>query len=662
MENIITALVIGKSGTGKSEFILSFIDEEQKKLIPSSGEGQTTRTSMKYDIDFKQKRDLSFEIEIKSKTEFVDERMAVVKSYFQKEENKLVYFKDNKLQDTFIEDLMNTLIFEEAFFSCKEFDMEDNEPLSEKIKDSFYNEFNSEFWKQCPDDLYQINENNVESDGESLRKFEKFLGETYDSCRQCIPLEKEKEIIVGGDESDIELYLKVNSEGKSFSSLIKNITITAFGTESYKDVMEKNKIDKLVLIDTFGLDHAEQMGNKMLEIRYQRLLRTEYPEVKSVFYLRNIAVPGSPSDLTVGISTLFKVEPSVVPYVIFTFWDQIFKSGLEKETYKETKEYKAIENIKMEIKKVLLLENISETLIDKRIKELLETRIAYASVIENKNEQEADELRKCNIENIGRILHSIRFEKYLGNTFIPIKLLELDKMKEVLAVDNLLKNRDLRNYPNATKGAIRKRIQRTNGRVLGFDSSTECSVLWTDILACDLNTRFCNVIANYNWKDSLISKVDECNYEEIIGTIQQLFVKLSKKLYEGATNSVDYLNTSLYGDLIIKSLYDEKKDKINSNVIGKVGEYLTNIYKFGDISDETKNKIQKIINRAYVEYYIPECRKHNARKMAERITKDTTWEQKEEMLRDYYSYYENASITEKEKIEFELLVSDNLTV
>ena len=41
----LSILLVGGSGEGKSEFILSFINDEHRKKIPASGDGQTTRTS-----------------------------------------------------------------------------------------------------------------------------------------------------------------------------------------------------------------------------------------------------------------------------------------------------------------------------------------------------------------------------------------------------------------------------------------------------------------------------------------------------------------------------------------------------------------------------------------------------------------------------------------
>lgn len=655
MERIISSLVIGKSGAGKSEFILSFIDDEQRKWIPASGEGQTTRTSMKYEIEFRQKRELVFDIEVKSKKEFVDERMAVVERYFQDEENKIIYFKNVDTQNVFIENLRQKLILDDAFFNCKEFDSDIDKP-SETIQRMFKDNFTSEFWNGIKDDLFNKEENVKKNELEDFdKKFNNFFGEVYDLCRACIPLKKQRLLVKYVEDLNIELYLKVNEEGKSYSALIKNISINAYGNDIYRDIMERCKIDKIILIDTYGLDHDEQLGEKMLAKRYAKLLREEYSEVKSVFYLRNIAAPGSPSDLTTGITTLFKVEPSIVPYVIFTFWDKVYEDK-KPDGYTSTKAYKAIETIKSDIQKKLLIENISLSLIDNRINELLDTRIAYASKTENV------ELKKLNMKNMSKVLQSVRFSKHLGNKYIPVKLLGVNNVGSVLSVENLLKSRDLRGYPNATKGAIRRRIQPESGRFLGFDSSTVESVLWTDIIAKDLNNRFCNVIKNYKWKEYLVPQVGEANYSEIINTVEEIFLKLSKILYLGATNSVDDMNTSCYGNLIIKNLYDEQKQIIDSGVRSGVGDYLTNIYDFSNISSETKNKIQRIINEAYSDYYIPECRKHNARKIAELITEDTTWKQKEDLINDYYSQCEREEITEDEKIEFERLVSDYMVV
>lgn len=653
MESIISSLVIGKSGAGKSEFILSFIDDEQRKWIPASGEGQTTRTSMRYEIDFRQKGELAFDIEVKSKKEFVDERMAVVERYFQDEENEIIYFKNDDTKNVFIEDLMQKLILDDAFFNCKEFDSDTNS-LSEEIQDMFKKNFAGEFWTGIEDDLF----NSVGKD-ESVEEFDKkfstFFGKVYELCRDCIPLKKQRVLVKNAEDLNIELYLKVNEEGKSYSALIKNISIVAYGNDIYRDIMERLKIDKLVLIDTYGLDHAEQLGEKMLEKRYAKLLREEYSEVKSVFYLRNIAAPGSPSDLTTGITTIFKVEPSIVPYVIFTFWDKVYEDK-NPDGYKSTKAYKAIETIKSDIQKKLLKENISSSLIKNRINELLNTRIAYASKTENV------ELKDLNMKNMSKVLQSVRFSKHLGAKYIPVKLLDVNNVGSILSVNNLLKSRDLHGYPSATKGAIRRRIQPESERFLGFDSSTVESVLWTDIIANDLNNRFCNVIKNYKWKEYLLPQVGESNYSEIINAVEEIFLKLSRILYLGATNSVSDVNTSCYGNLIIKNLYEEQKQIIDSGVCGSVGDYLSNIYNFSNISSETKNKIQEIIIEAYSDYYIPECRKHNARKIAELITEDTTWKQKEDLLNDYYSQCEREEITEDEKIEFESLVSDYVVV
>ena len=50
-KSTLSMLLVGGSGEGKSEFILSFINKDHRKKIPASGDGQTTRTSMVYTIN-----------------------------------------------------------------------------------------------------------------------------------------------------------------------------------------------------------------------------------------------------------------------------------------------------------------------------------------------------------------------------------------------------------------------------------------------------------------------------------------------------------------------------------------------------------------------------------------------------------------------------------
>lgn len=659
MNNQISVLVIGKSGTGKSEFILSLIDEKQREKIPASGETQTTRSSIEYNIDFKDEQELQFEIQLKSKKEFVEERMNCLESYFMKEGNSLADFSTDS-EDNFLiylEDLMDSLIFDDAFFNCKEFGKGD------EIKELFGEKFSELFWRDFKDCDYS-KPYEKDSKNETLLDqfngaFREFFGKIYDICRPVIKQNSKVWTITEKDVVDIERFLKVPEDGMSYSALVKKITVSTTGASFYKDIFERNRIDKVTLVDTYGLDHAEQYDEMGLKRRYESLLREEFPNIKAVFYLRNIASSASPSDLKTGIQKLFEVEPSVVPYIIFTFADKIYNPD-NLEAYKETKVYTSIESNITSMKKILVKSGVSVSLITKRIEEILKTRIVYASKIEDNTYEE--QLLEQNKKNLEGILSSIRFEKHLGNAYIPVDLMKLDMIGKttVLSVEQLFKSRNLTTYPSATKGAIRKKIQSETDRVLGFRSSTMPSTCWSDILANDLNSRFTNIIGSYKWKEYLTQKVEPDKYSEVIGAIEELFIMFSKTLYFGSSDRVDLWNLNYYGNLIIKNIYEDRKSIIEDGYF-TVGQYLTDIYSFEELTPETKEKLQKLINQAYSEWFISKCRIHNARKLAERITENTSYKEKEQMLGYYYENYDS-QISDEEKEEFEVLVSDNMII
>ena len=82
----LSMLLVGGSGEGKSEFILSFINDEHRKRIPASGDGQTTRTSMVYTIN-REKTPLKITMTIKPKEVFCGDRVESFMSKFISKRN-----------------------------------------------------------------------------------------------------------------------------------------------------------------------------------------------------------------------------------------------------------------------------------------------------------------------------------------------------------------------------------------------------------------------------------------------------------------------------------------------------------------------------------------------------------------------------------------------
>ena len=644
----INALVIGKSGTGKSSFILSIMDGKQRSMIPASGNGQTTRSSMEYHILNDKDQPLEIRVKLKNRKEFVDERMSVVTEFFSDTDNAIEEMHGENA-DIFLDDFKENLIHDDAFFNCEEFGLKESDfRLAEDI-------FSNDFWKNI--DAEELEDGKQET---LFSKIESYLGTVYDKCKEKVTgnLEfsfNDEELKMDSDSKDafkqkIGKFFKVMEDSSSYSSLVKKIEVFARISEEYSELMSKYRLGKMVLIDTYGLDHNEQMDDTRLKVRYENMLRNDYKNIQTVFYLRNIAAKDSPSDISQGIPTLFMIEPSVHPYIIFTYWDKFTEEGQELEN---SKAYRKIMKLPKEILPVLLRADVSRSLAESRMKELENTVATYASVgIEDGCfDKDIKEYYDHNRGELEKIIKSILHKGYLGDDYIPIASLKENKaIKEALLADGLFKSVDLNNYPSATKGAIRRRIEPENGRILGFSSSTRPSVLWSDLIANDLNSRFTGL----KWKENM---TDEC-----INAIEELFVRFSRNLYRGITNVVDMLDGSTYGNQITGFLYSDRKDKIKSPY-DNVGSYLSGIYAFDEISPETKKKISDTLSKAFDTIFISMCRKYNAQKLAEMITDQTTYSEKENMLKNYYDDYDPEllnSVSERE--EFEITVSDELEV
>ncbi len=115
---------------GKSEFILSYINSEDRNRIPASGKGQTTRTSMIYSIDCINKKPLSIKLILKKKDIFCAERIA---SFWEK------FDFDNRENSRKQRGFKHALIEDDAFFNHIEFE------CSKTISDKYDKLFNDNF-------------------------------------------------------------------------------------------------------------------------------------------------------------------------------------------------------------------------------------------------------------------------------------------------------------------------------------------------------------------------------------------------------------------------------------------------------------------------------------------------------------------------------------
>ena len=318
----LSMLLVGGSGEGKSEFILSFINDEHRKRIPASGDGQTTRTSMVYTIN-REKTPLKITMTIKPKEVFCRDRVEAFMSKFSMENIK---------KDRLMRARKNAFIHDKAFFDVNEFSKENCDTINKKYDELF----NSDFFEAIA-----IEETPVENDrrlictvsqnwlsrlnrnDESKTKYtledclELFSEWTYGICldeirkylehKQILLEEKDNipiDISILADESDsLRTFIRTEDGKKSYSSFVETICISTCIADYYLDLFDDLRISKCTFVDTYGLDHTkfpeDVLPKDVLSNRYHRLFR-EYPEIDTVLYIRK-ARSNPPSDLAQNI-------------------------------------------------------------------------------------------------------------------------------------------------------------------------------------------------------------------------------------------------------------------------------------------------------------------------------------------------------------------------
>lgn len=689
-KNIIQALVIGKSGHGKSEFILSLIKDEQRQQIPASGEGQTTRTSMEYNIFNYSEQELKIAVSLKDKEQFIDERIGGLNGFFiQKSANTTRFGKEN-----FMKLFYKQLLFDNAFFSIEEFSESTKEAVVLACENLFNaknirfitNENSKEDSKllNCPiennwyDDSKRLLSNEdvkkikvasiqIDEDGNDDSKktesyilqdlIENFYKFVFDKC-----LDELKNYI---NENNIDLkdisklgskeiskFLKTQENEISFSSLVNKICIESAFAEQYKELISELNVEKLTLVDTYGLDHAEQITSEPLKLRYQKLFRQDYPQISSVLYLRDIANDDSPSELKTNIPTIFEVAPEIVSFVVFSKIDK-----LDSVDIKGKKAYKNIEEICDDIGLNLEDSGVSEVLIKNRIMLLKKSRFGYASKIPHDKKTDLSDL---NLKTLSGIFKSIINKEHLGTHFVSIDKLMTAKEKVLKGSDIFTQEIDSSffGWPGRTLGATRRKLQ--NGE-LGFKSCTMGSTLWSDVISFACNHRFQNMTKAYAWSEYFES-------ENVLPTLEELFVEFSKKLQLCSkftnksvlnySDDCEYCKDCDKKDICIKSIiYQNRKSEI-THFYTPVNSWLTGIYRFSECAK--KGILNEAISKLFDIHLISSARTHNARCLAMTFSENDTYEDVEKKYEEFFKYYDY-NLNAEGRNEFECIVNSYRT-
>ena len=112
-----------------------------------------------------------------------------------------------------------------------------------------------------------------------------YVGKVYEICRDCIPLKKQRVIVEYAEDLNIELYLKVNEEGKVTSIVFKKCLRTIDPeTQKFDPVYDENetmelKADHIV----FAIGQSIEWGN-LLDGTKVEFWRGNYPVADPLTY------------------------------------------------------------------------------------------------------------------------------------------------------------------------------------------------------------------------------------------------------------------------------------------------------------------------------------------------------------------------------------------
>jgi GTPase SAR1 family protein len=628
----VAALVVGKSGAGKSEFIGSF--SENSNLINSSGGGQTTRTSVEYNYHINNVTPY-VQVNFLSEEQFIEKRMSQI------EEIKIPIGKyDLSIKEQVLEI--------EGFFNYKEFDFEDKRisnqiddiwedilPLELQKDDYTYDEYlliTEKIKKKMGVDSIEKGETSelLASDSNSINNVsnykivhivEHLLQATYRILRDSIKDFPNKfELISISEENKRRLTycLKVDDDNHSVTGIILKVVINDNVKPVYRELFSSIGIKKLTFIDTYGLDHEKLATAEVLQNRYN-ILFNEFPNIETVLFVRALG-SDSPTDLATAIPLIYASNPAVVPYVVFTKIDenkiieaQSNKSKIDLVELNKHKPIKAVDYFlasrnERTIKKILSEANIPEILIESRYEVLLNNLMPYCSID-----------KECYIDNnkeyVEQLFSSILNKEHLGKSLVNIDALEslAQNPEFMVTFTRLLKEmfikaaKDWSYYTlqRRTIGANRKRLEADE---LGYDGTYLDS--WQSRFSTGYNQVFSKISAN---DFEQLFKVNQSTNEsaaiqEILNQFSKYFLRFGNFIERGNINA----NTK-FKTIVVESNPEYMKYSKLYCDMRPIHSWLSKVYSFGDYFDKVETEIYDVVLSKFLKNFIKDCRDHNVR-------------------------------------------------
>ncbi|MBP1906306.1 hypothetical protein J2Z32_002955 [Paenibacillus turicensis] len=660
----VAALVVGKSGAGKSEFIGSF--SENSNLINSSGGGQTTRTSVEYNYHIENVTPY-VQVNFLTEEQFIEKRMSQI------EELKIPSGKyDLSIKEQVLEI--------EGFFNYKEFDFEDKRisnqiddiweeilPLESQKVDYTYDEYQlitEKIKKKMGVDLIEREETSeLNADDSSSTNnatsyridhiVEQLLQATYKILRESIrDFPNKFELISISDDNKRRLTycLKVDDDNHSVTGMISKVVINDNIKLVYRDLLNNMGIKKLTFIDTYGLDHEKLATAEVLQNRYN-ILFNEFPNIETVLFVRALG-SDSPTDLATAIPLIYASNPAVVPYVVFTKIDenkiieaQSNKSRIDLVDLNKIKPIKAVDYFlasrnERTIKKILSEANIPEILIESRYEVLLNNLMPYCSI-------DKECYRDNNKEYVEQLFSSILNKEHLGKSLVNIDALEsLAQSPEFKSTFiRLLKqmfikaSKDWSYYTlqRRTIGANRKRLE--SGE-LGYDGT------YLDSWQSRFSTGYNQVFSKISPTDfEQLFKVNQSTNEsaaiqEILNQFSKYFLRFGNYIEHGSTNE----NTK-FKNIVVESNPEYMKYNNLYCDMRPIHAWLSKVYSFGNYFDKVETEIYDVVLSKFVKNFIKDCRDHNVRILRKSIKSAKGDNSK--IVEDYFLNYDS-NIVDKE--------------
>jgi hypothetical protein len=107
-----------------------------------------------------------------------------------------------------------------------------------------------------------------------------------------------------------------NGKKYSFSGIVRKIKIRDVICDTYRQIFDELKIKQITFIDTYGLDHDENISPEKIQKRFVDVF-TEHPKIENIFYIRALTT-SSPGDLKITIPAIYSANSRAVLYPVLT--------------------------------------------------------------------------------------------------------------------------------------------------------------------------------------------------------------------------------------------------------------------------------------------------------------------------------------------------------